>query len=183
MNNQPPLQGHALYGLLFFVLMALLSPQWLAVTPAASASASLSNQLSARPHAMQSANTQITIDPANPSENEAIAITVSGMWHNGCVPTYQFHHVEENTIYLQAVLPPSDAICLDVLTAWDFTVEIGLLPTGDYIVPFTIVMNDGTPISETTARFTVTSASIQQPTATPTTSSQDNRIFLPYLEK
>ena len=81
------------------------------------------------------------------------------------------------------MLPPSDSICLDALTAWEFTVEIGLLPAGDYIVPFTIVMNDGTPISETTARFTVTSPSIQEPTATPTSNLQDNRIFLPYLEK
>lgn len=167
MNSKPPLERHALHGLLLFVLMALCLPQWLAITPAASASVS----------------TQIAIDPANPSENEAITITASSMWDNGCVPSYHFHHVEENTIYLQAVLPASDAICLDVLTAWEFTVEIGLLPAGDYIIPFTIVMNDGTPISDTTARFTITSASIQQPTATPTTNSQDNRIFLPYLEK
>ena len=87
MNKKPSLQHYALYGFLLFLLVALLSPQWLAITPAASASVRVSNQFSARPHAMQAANTQITIDPANPSENEAITITASGMWHNGCVPS------------------------------------------------------------------------------------------------
>ncbi len=78
---------------------------------------------------------QISIFPPAPTASDVIQITAFGEWWDSCVPRYQSHQVVGNTIEIDAVYsPPPGTYCLQLITPWDFTLEIGHLPAGMYTV-------------------------------------------------
>jgi hypothetical protein len=78
-------------------------------------------------------SSHITIDPSAPTPDDVIRITVGGEWFNVCVPRYQSHQVNDNTIRIEAV---ASFICMAIegSTSWSFAVEVGPLPIGLYTV-------------------------------------------------
>jgi cardiolipin synthase len=78
-------------------------------------------------------NCQMNIAPGSPTENDMIQVTVSGEWSNSCTPSYQSYQVVGNLIRVDAVVT-GGPICLDVITPWYFSVDIGPLPGGFYRV-------------------------------------------------
>jgi hypothetical protein len=78
-------------------------------------------------------NCQMSIAPGSPTENDMIQVTVSGEWSNSCAPLYQSYQVVDDLIRVDAVVT-GGPICLDVITPWGFSVDIGPLPGGFYRV-------------------------------------------------
>jgi uncharacterized repeat protein (TIGR01451 family) len=80
-------------------------------------------------------NFQIDIAPVLPTPDDTIQITPSGDWCNACIPSYQSHQVMGNVIRVDAILDyPPDIACVDVITPWGFTVDVGNLHSGSYRV-------------------------------------------------
>jgi hypothetical protein len=77
----------------------------------------------------------IRIDPPFPTENDVIRITAFGNWFNICVPRYQSHQIVGNVIRITATAS-FFGVCVPIEgpTSWSFTIEVGPLPIGLYIV-------------------------------------------------
>ena len=79
--------------------------------------------------------THFTTEPAMPTPNDVIQITVGGEWPDSCVPRYQSHQIEGNVIRINTLaLPCYLCACFYVISPWSFTIEVGPLPIGLYIV-------------------------------------------------
>lgn len=88
----------------------------------------------------------VLVRPAVPTSSDVIEVEVSGTWRDSCVP--DFHGVpqpvsndgQELVVRLDAVIPPGLS-CLQVLTNFTATAEIGPLPVGSYDLD--VVIGDG----------------------------------------
>jgi hypothetical protein len=81
---------------------------------------------------------EITVHPPNPSTVDPVSIAVSGWWGSSCpAVTYQ-HYMITHSITLSITVTDLVAVppvgCLDVVTPWAITQEMGTLPLGDYTV-------------------------------------------------
>lgn len=76
---------------------------------------------------------QISFDPPAPAETDAIEVTVSGVWGDSCVPLYESHQVLGNLVRVDLVhdYPPA-TYCIDVLTPWEYAVQVGPFASGNY---------------------------------------------------
>ncbi|MBN1819031.1 MAG: hypothetical protein JW828_16850 [Sedimentisphaerales bacterium] len=82
---------------------------------------------------------EIQIQPEKPTASDEIAITLSGLWMDTCVPNRLTAAVEENTILLQVFLDyPEPVGCGDAITPWELSTSIGPLEAGRYLVYATL---------------------------------------------
>jgi hypothetical protein len=98
----------------------------------------------------------IDIYPSRPTVEDVIQITPSGERTTSCVPVYQAHQVTGNVIEIYAAVNPFCLPCLQVLTSWEFTVEVGPLPAGTYTVELYNRICDWPPYLHDRTSFTVT---------------------------
>lgn len=76
---------------------------------------------------------RIDVIPALPMMTDPISITASGIWPDSCKPEYQSHQVTGNYIRLDGTVNISPGtMCSLVLLPWQFSVNVGTLPTGSY---------------------------------------------------
>ncbi len=98
---------------------------------------------------------QIQIEPAMPTTQDIISITVSGVYTSSCTPQYQAHQRTEHLIAIQSI-PSPEIFCLPAEFPWGYTIAVGPLAAGVYTVTHTLQQ-----ITET-AQFTVTGAPLLQ---------------------
>jgi hypothetical protein len=78
---------------------------------------------------------EIEVLPELPLTTDTISITASGTWPDACFPHYQAHQMMSNTVRIDAVNNAGPGtLCAAVVMPWEFTVGIGILPTGSYQV-------------------------------------------------
>ena len=117
-------------------------------------------------------NAQISVVPSLPTQDDNVQVRASGDWYDTCIPFYQSHQIDNHVIRVDAVVdyPPGTG-CGDMITPWEFMVDIGKLPTGVYEV-----------------NLYITDVFNQVPTALCATKSfavfpEVSRIYLPMLAK
>ena len=92
----------------------------------------LLSMLAASSDAVGQASTEveITIVPSSPTPSDAVQVTVSGTWHNACVP--QDPEVSFEGSEITIVTSVERALCAEVLTDFSFAVDLGTLDAGSY---------------------------------------------------
>jgi hypothetical protein len=81
---------------------------------------------------------EVTVYPPNPSAVDPVSIVASGWWGSSCPAVTSQHYMIGHSITLSITVTDLVAVppvaCLDVVTPWTITQEIGTLPLGDYTV-------------------------------------------------
>jgi hypothetical protein len=72
------------------------------------------------------------IQPPQPTTVDDVAITVSGEFGNPCFEIFSSHVVGPGLIEVNVEIIQLPGICIQVVTSWSVTEEIGELPAGDY---------------------------------------------------
>jgi hypothetical protein len=80
----------------------------------------------------------ITVTPANPTEADAIEITVAGPLPNPCFDITSSHTVDGAFIDVTVQATPWEGYCIDVVSDFSATEAIGQLPAGEYLVQATV---------------------------------------------
>jgi hypothetical protein len=95
----------------------------------------------------------VSILPPNPTSQDIVAITATGEWSDSCIPNTSFIPVIGNNINFQiyANYPPYTA-CLQVISGWQQTKQIGPLSPGVYTLRTQLT---GYPMYTQTTHFTV----------------------------
>ncbi len=107
----------------------------------------------------QNRNATIELKPANPTNKDNVAFTLSGVWPNGCVPQSPKVSVGSGEIRIDTSFPSE--ICTASLTPWSLTGSVGVLAAGDYLLTVTYSSpGSATPMEIGRKAFTVTSASV-----------------------
>lgn len=80
-------------------------------------------------------NAQINVVPSLPTQDDNVQVTASGDWYDTCIPSFQSHLIDNHVIRVDAVVdyPPGTG-CADMITPWEFMVDIGKLSPGSYEV-------------------------------------------------
>lgn len=81
-------------------------------------------------HGVGQAN--LLLAPHQPRADEPLQMIVHGIWYDACVPAYQSHQVNNREIHITTALPA--LVCGQTLTPWNFSVDVGALPTGAYTI-------------------------------------------------
>ena len=76
----------------------------------------------------------ITIEPPQPTSEDYVLITVSGEFANPCFEIFSSHEISGDNITISVQIVPVGEVCIQVITPWGVTEEIGQLPPGDYEV-------------------------------------------------
>lgn len=76
----------------------------------------------------------IIIEPPRPTSEDYVLITVSGEYSNPCFEIFSSHEINGNTITISVQIVPIGEVCIQVITPWSVTEEIGQLPPGGYEV-------------------------------------------------
>jgi hypothetical protein len=114
-------------------LVGFLSIGWLIVTTLLLPSASTAQW-----------DDYVIVQPSHPTEADEVSIIVGGVWADSCIPEYDDHSIQGNTIVIHAVSgAPPDVACAPVITPWEFTTPIGCLPAGSHTVELRIVSLQG----------------------------------------
>ena len=80
-------------------------------------------------------NVQINVAPSLPTQDDNVQVIASGDWYDTCIPFYHSHQIDNHVIRVDAVIDyPVGTGCADMITPWEFMVDIGKLPTGVYEV-------------------------------------------------
>ena len=95
----------------------------------------------------------ILLNPHQPHPTDALQVIIHGIWYDGCVPAYQAHQLDSHEITITTALP--ELPCGQVLTPWNFAVDVGTLPTGVY------TLTVGGAITATTAFTVAATAALQ----------------------
>jgi hypothetical protein len=81
---------------------------------------------------------QVAAHPPNPSTADPVSIIVSGWWGSSCPAVTYEHSMVGHSITLSMTVTDLVSVppvgCLDVVTPWTITQEMGILPPGDYTV-------------------------------------------------
>jgi len=118
----------------------------------------------------------VTIEPRAPTTEDAVQLKVSGVWSNGCFPQYETHSLEESgriKVYYSSTRSRGMA-CAMVVTPWEFTVDVGRLPSGEYEVHIHINGKDNKTIT-----FTVGE---RQCDTHATYSLENSRLTIPFMD-
>jgi hypothetical protein len=76
---------------------------------------------------------QINVVPNLPTQDDHVHVIASGEWYDTCVPFHQTHQIDNNLIRVDAIVDyPANTGCADMITPWEFMVDIGELPVGSY---------------------------------------------------
>jgi len=76
----------------------------------------------------------IHIVPEQPSTADVISARLSGTWHDGCVPRGAQVALDKQVVRITLQLPPEGTICMQALTDWSLTPQIGRLAAGTFQV-------------------------------------------------
>ncbi|MBN1127000.1 MAG: hypothetical protein JXA82_18505 [Sedimentisphaerales bacterium] len=96
---------------------------------------------------------EIQINPEEPTVSEEIAITLSGLWMDTCVPNFLTAQVDGNIILLRvALIYPEPVGCGDAITPWELSTSVGPLEAGRYLVYATLNGTRRILLSELTVR-------------------------------
>ncbi len=78
---------------------------------------------------------QINVVPNLPTQDDHVQVIASGEWYDTCIPFYQSHQIDDHLIRVDAIVdyPPGTG-CADMITPWEFMVDIGELTAGSYEV-------------------------------------------------
>ncbi|MGA1840605.1 MAG: hypothetical protein ACMUIU_08265 [bacterium] len=72
-------------------------------------------------------------------DTRLVQITVSGLWSTPCYEITSYEHtISGNTIFITATIIDSPGFCIQIISDWSFTENIGQLPSGSYTVVATI---------------------------------------------
>lgn len=82
---------------------------------------------------------QIAITPAAPTVNDSISAQISGVWPNSCIPGNAQVSTSESEIRINTNNPGQ--ACLQVLTNWSLTAQLGTRAAGNYML--TVTHTDG----------------------------------------
>ena len=78
---------------------------------------------------------RIDVVPSLPTQDEYVQVIASGDWYDTCIPFYQSHQIVNHLIRVDAIVDyPAHTGCADMITPWEFTVDVGKLPAGFYEV-------------------------------------------------
>lgn len=88
----------------------------------------------------QDLSTQIEILPSNPASADPVFVRASGTWRNSCVPSNPRVRISGSSISIESAYAP-DTACLQALTPWSVTTELGCLPAGTYRVVMTYTLD------------------------------------------
>jgi hypothetical protein len=107
----------------------------------------------------QDRTSTIELKPANPTNKENVAFTISGVWSNGCVPSMPKVTIASGMIRIDTSNPGET--CTAALTPWSLTGSFGALGAGDYLISVSYVTPGlSAPMEIGRKAFTVTSSSI-----------------------
>ena len=96
----------------------------------------------------------VSILPPNPTSQNVVSITVSGVWGDSCIPNASFAWVSGNDIYFEVLrnYPPGIA-CALIVCGWQQTQSVGPLSPGVYTL--SVHLNDPMAIGIYVTQFTV----------------------------
>ena len=78
---------------------------------------------------------RVDMAPSFPTQDGYVQVIASGDWYDTCIPFYQSHQIDSNLIRVDAIVDyPAGTGCADMITPWEFTVDVGKLPSGFYEV-------------------------------------------------
>ncbi len=78
---------------------------------------------------------RINVIPSVPAQDDDVQVSASGDWYDTCIPFYQSHQIDDHVIRVDAIVDyPPHTGCGDMITPWEFMLDIGKLPTGLYVV-------------------------------------------------
>ena len=117
-----------------FVLLTLFSSTVVGAERAKSPARQINHSVSAQEFVQEYYDVYISIEPHFPTVNDVISITSSGEWPNACVPEYKYHQVIDAVIQIYSETPPPETVCAQVFASWSFSIKVGPLPAGNYIV-------------------------------------------------
>ncbi len=80
------------------------------------------------------AQVSLSFDPPSPNQLEPVTATLSGTWHNGCVPTFFDLELNGSNLDLIVGLTGGGVGCTAALTAFSTSLELRGLSVGDYNV-------------------------------------------------
>ena len=98
---------------------------------------------------------QVNVSPAVPTVDDVVLVAISGMWGSSCTPVYQSHVITSTSITVIAVANPECLPCPLVITPWGFTMELGGLTSGTYMIRLYIAVCSDLPVLCATERLTV----------------------------
>jgi len=69
------------------------------------------------------------------TQDDDVQVIASGEWYDTCIPFYQSHQIDNHLIRVDAIVDyPAGTGCADMITPWEFMVDVGKLPPGFYEV-------------------------------------------------
>lgn len=75
----------------------------------------------------------VDVVPSPPTLEVSVQVVASGEWYDSCIPFYQSHEIDGNLIRVDAVVDyPPHTGCADVISPWEFTIDMGKLPASSY---------------------------------------------------
>jgi hypothetical protein len=78
---------------------------------------------------------RVDVAPSLPTLGESVQVVASGEWYDSCIPFYHSHDIDGNLIRVDAIVDyPPHTGCADVISPWDFAIDVGELPVGSYEV-------------------------------------------------
>ena len=78
---------------------------------------------------------QINVVPCLPTQNNNVQVIASGDWYDTCIPSHRSHQIDSDLIRVDTVVDyPAGTGCGDMITPWEFKVDIGKLSPGSYEV-------------------------------------------------
>ncbi len=105
--------------------------------------------------AAEAQQVNIDFDPKSPTTADAIEVQVSGMANTSCVPRSPQESVDIDAKEITIDTRSGGVVCLPVLTAWNFSVELSPLPAGRYEV---VVRLCASPVGECSQASTIGNA-------------------------
>ncbi len=97
----------------------------------------------------------VEIVPEYPTSQDAVVITLFGVWGNSCIPDDSGVSLVGNNIYFDVIWTYPPVGCLFVLTPWERTESVGPLSPGTYTVYARMVGYSGVTPYELVAEFLV----------------------------
>ena len=82
-----------------------------------------------------SPSARINVVPSLLTQDDDVQVIASGEWYDTCIPFYQSHQIDNHLIRVDAIVDyPAGTGCADMITPWEFMVDVGKLPPGFYEV-------------------------------------------------
>lgn len=101
----------------------------------------------------------VEVDPAAPTPGDEVGITLAGNWGDSCTPNGSSISVSGNSIYFDVIHDyPVGTGCLQVITPWSQTEQVGPLAAGTYGVYARLISQSSPKPYMQVGQFTVSAA-------------------------